>query len=579
MIKRLVSHAKEYKTQAIICMVMIVCEVALEVTIPYLMAQIVNVGIEKGDLGFIVNRGLMMMGMAALSLLSGALAARFSSTAGAGFAKNLREALFNKVQDFSFSNIDKFRTASLVTRLTTDVTNAQNTFIMMTRMAVRSPIMLICAVFMAITINARLAVVFLVAAPVLACLMALIMSLAYPRFRKMLTEYENMNGTVQENLISVRVVKAFVRDKFEADKFQKAADRVRDAMFRAERLAIWVMPAMQLVIYACIISIIWFGGGQIIAGSMEVGDLMSFITYTMQILMSLMMLGMVFMMFVISRASLQRIDEVLAEEPGIKAPEEGGIQIVPDGGVVFADAAFRYQEGSGEATLRHVNLSIRPGETVGIVGQTGSAKTTLVQLIPRLYDVQEGSVRVGGHDVRAYELKALRDSVAMVLQKNVLFSGTIKQNLKWGNEHATDAEIEDACRIAQAHDFITAFPNGYETDLGQGGVNVSGGQKQRLCIARALLKRPKIMILDDSTSAVDTATDNKIRTALKKDLAHMTTIIIAQRIASVKEADKIVVLDEGAISAVGTHDELMQSSQIYNEIYTLQQRGGEEIGA
>ncbi|MDR1620156.1 MAG: ABC transporter ATP-binding protein/permease [Clostridiales bacterium] len=554
---------------------MVIGEVGMEVSIPFLMTRIVNIGVANGDTPYIVKTGLAMIGMAALSLVFGILVSRFSATAGAGFAKNLRAALFNKVQDFSFANIDKFNTASLVTRLTTDVNNTQMTYMMVTRMFARSPIMLICAVIFAMNINAELAVIFLLVTPVLAVALAVIMSMAYPRFREMLGAYDKMNAAVQEDLIGIHAVKAFVREDYENEKFEKEAGKVRETMLRAERCVIWIMPIMTLLISACIVAIVWFGGNKIIYGSMMAGDLMSFITYTMQILVSLMMFGMVFMMYVVSRASMTRIAEVLEEKPGIVNPS-APIFTVDDGSVEYQNVMFRYREGSGEATLKNINLKINAGESVGIVGSTGSAKTTLAQLLPRLYDINGGKLLVGGHDVRDYDLKTLRDSVAMVLQKNVLFSGSIRDNLRWGDKTATDEEIAEACRIAQAHEFIMGFPNGYDADLVQGGANLSGGQKQRLCIARALLKKPKIMILDDSTSAVDTATDSKIRHNLSSRLAHMTTIIIAQRIASVMDADKIVVLDEGEIKGVGTHEELLRTSAIYNEIYRLQQKGGDK---
>lgn len=579
MIKKLARYIGEYKKQTILTPVAMIGEVGLEVTIPLLMARIVNIGVMNSDVAYIVKIGLIMIGMAIVSLTFGALSARLAATAAAGFAKNVREALFNKVLDFSFANVDKFSTASLVTRLTTDVNNVQNLFMMAIRMAIRAPTMLIMAIIMAVSVNAELAVVFIIAAPVLALAMGIIMSNAHPRFMKMLREYDRMNADVQENLIGIRVVKAFVREDHETEKFREAAGRVRDMQLAAEKIVIWNMPVMQLVMYGCMLGIAWFGGVKVIGGGMLTGDLMSFLAYTMQILMSLMMLGMVFIMFVINRASFNRIAEVLDETPSIVNPSGGGLTKVSDGSVEFDNVSFRYSSTSEESTLRNISFTIRPGETVGIMGATGSAKTTLVQLIPRLYDVQEGSIRVGGHDVRDYNLKALRDAVAMVLQKNVLFSGTIRENLRWGDEQATDEEIAEACRIAQAHEFIMSFPKGYDTGLGQGGVNVSGGQKQRLCIARALLKQPKIMILDDSTSAVDTATDQLIRSGFKKRLSGMTTIIIAQRVASVMDADKIIVLDEGRVSDLGTHEELMQRSEIYREVYVSQQKGVEEYAA
>ncbi len=583
MLKKMAPFVGKYWRQTILAPLTIIVEVLLEVRIPLLMADIVNIGVTNGDVAYIARTGLWMILLSLLSLLFGALSARFSSTAGAGFAMNLREALFNKIQDFSFANVDRFSTASLVTRLTTDVNNTQQSFMMVTRMAVRAPVMLVCAVIMAVRINANLAVIFLLALPVLAASMGLIMRFAYPRFEKMLKEYDGMNGAVQEDLIGIRVVKAFVREDHETQRFRKAAEKVRNAQIKAEKIIIWNMPIMQFVMYACMIAIAWFGGNRIIAGSMLTGDLMSFISYTTQILMSLMMFGMVFMMMVISRASRQRIIEVLEEPIDIKEPEanalgQHGLTHVADGSVDFHHVDFSYSKNPENLTLRDIDLHIRSGETIGVIGGTGAAKTTLVQLIPRLYDVLDGSVTVGGKDVREYDLTALRNAVAMVLQKNVLFSGTIRENLKWGNPDATEEQIQAACRAAAAHDFIMSFPKGYDTDLGQGGVNVSGGQKQRLCIARALLKHPKIMILDDSTSAVDTATDASIRKALRENLAGMTTIIIAQRIASVMDADRILVLNEGQVADIGTHEELMGRNEIYRDVYTSQQKGAQEDG-
>ncbi len=575
MLKTLLRHLGAYKKQAILAPITMILEVAMEVTIPFLMSRIINIGVANGDTAYIARIGLLMIGMAFFSLCFGMLTSRLSSTAGAGFAKNIREALFGRIQEFSFSNVDRFSTASLVTRLTTDVTSVQNTFMMTLRLAVRAPVMLVFAVIMAVSINTELATVFLVAVPVLAVTLIIVMTSAYPRFRKMLAEYDVMNRNVQEDLIGIRVVKAFVREDHETEKFRRSSTRVMQLQYAAERIVIFIMPAMMFVMYGCMIAISWFGGVRIINGTMLTGDLMSFVSYTTQILMSLMMMGMVFMMIVITRASFARIAEVLDEKPGIVNPENG-VKEVPHGGVAFENVRFRYSAGSGEHTLSDISLHIAPGQTVGVMGATGSAKTTLVQLIPRLYDVNEGRVLVGGNDVRSYDLKALRDAVAMVLQNNVLFSGTIRENLKWGNEDATDEQIAAACRIVQAHEFVMGFPEGYDTDLGQGGVNLSGGQKQRLCIARALLKRPKIMILDDSTSAVDTETDRRIRSGLKQELSGMTTIIIAQRAASIMDADQIVVLDEGRISAVGTHEQLLGSSEIYREVYASQHKGVDE---
>jgi ATP-binding cassette subfamily B protein len=562
----------KYKKYALLAPLTIIIEVFLEVNIPRVMAKLVDVGIANSDFSYILKMGLLMILMAVLSLVLGVLAARFASIAACGFAKGLRQGLFHKIQDFSFANMDKFTTASLVTRLTTDVNNAQMTFMMMIRMMIRAPIMLIMAVFMAVLLNAKLSLVFLFAIPVLGISLYFIASNAFPRFQAMLKKYDRLNAIIQENLIGIRVVKAFVRGEYEEEKFSDVADQVRQTQMKAEKIVVWNMPIMQFVMYGCMIAVSWFGGNLIIAGDMLSGELMGFISYITQILMSLMMITVVFVMFVITRASLVRITEVLNEQEDI-TEVVGAVNEVADSSVTFENVSFSYGGPKGNLILEGINLSIRSGETIGIIGGTGSAKTTLVQLIPRLYDATGGSVRVGGLDVRDYSLEALRNAVAMVLQKNVLFSGTIRENLKWGDENATEEDIIEACKAAQAHDFIMSFPNGYDTMLGQGGVNVSGGQKQRLCIARALLKKPKIIILDDSTSAVDTETDSKIRKALKEDLKGTTAIIIAQRIASVMDADRIVVMDDGKINGVGTHDELLKENSIYKEVYESQQRG------
>ncbi|MBQ4534766.1 MAG: ABC transporter ATP-binding protein, partial [Ruminococcus sp.] len=480
-----------------------------------------------------------------------------------------------KVQDFSFSNVDKFSTASLTTRLTTDVTNLQNAFMMLIRGAFRSPIMLVSATIMAVCVNPKLSVVFLFAIPVLGISIFFIATKAFPRFEKMLSQYDAMNGMVQENLTGIRVVKAFAREDYETKRFSETSDGVRRAQVFAEKLIILNMPIMQLVMYGSICAILWFGGNMAVDGDILTGQLSSFIMYVGQILISLMMLSMLFIMFVISRASMQRVYEVLSEEPAIADPE--GASVMPeDGSISFRNVSFSYFGDMNNLALENISLDIKSGETIGIIGGTGSSKSTLVQLITRLYDATEGTVTVGGHDVREYSLETLRDQVAMVLQKNVLFSGTIKDNLKWGNGDATDEEIIEACKSACAHDFIMGFPDGYDTYLGQGGVNVSGGQKQRLCIARALLKKPGIIILDDSTSAVDTATDSSIIKAFREKLADTTTIIIAQRISSVMDADRIIVMDGGEINGIGTHEELMSSNEIYREVYDSQQKGADE---
>ena len=572
MVKKVLPFAKKYGVYAILSPIAIIGEVWAEINIPKLMSQIVDTGIGNKDISYVLKVGGQMVLYALFALLCGALAARFAALGGLGFGSELRRGLFYKLQTYSFKNLDRFRTASLVTRLTADVNNIQNAFMMIIRVAVRAPFMLVCATWMAFKINHSLVSVFLVAIPVLGTALAVIACMAFPRFTAMLKRYDGLNASVQENLISIRVVKAFVRSDYEKKKFKEANDGLRDSSIRAEKVLALNGPFMQITIYACIIAILWFGGNHIINGTMQTGELISFISYVTQILMSLMMISMIFVMLVMSKASLVRIGEVLEEVPDIQDGKETGVK---DGSITFENVSFRYNGGAEENVLQNINLSIRSGETIGIIGGTGSAKSTLVQLIPRLYDASEGRVLVGGKDVRDYSLHVLRDAVSMVLQKNVLFSGSIRDNLRWGNENSTQEEIEEACESAQADGFVKSFPDGYDTDLGQGGVNVSGGQKQRLCIARALLKHPKIIILDDSTSAVDTATDAKIRAALRKDLKGTTALIIAQRISSVEDADRILVLNDGKISDFDTHENLMKNSEIYREVYESQKKGRE----
>lgn len=557
---------------SILTPILIVGEVIMEVSIPKAMSKIVDIGIANRDIDYVLKAGGVMVLMALASLFFGAMAAWTASIASMGFGRSVRQSLFYRVQDFSFSNIDRFSTSSLITRMTTDITNLQNAFMMVIRTLVRAPIMFISASVMAFSINAELSCIFLVAVPILGTVLAFTISKAHPRFKKMLRCFDKLNAKIQENLIGIRVVKAFVRGDYEDQNFDECADAVRQTQIRAERMVILNMPIMQMMVYLCIILVLWLGGNMIVVGQMGTGELVSFISYVNQILMSLMMIAFSFTMLVISKASVSRIVEVLNDTPDIPDHKDSDIA-VSDGSIAFEDVSFSYQGDLSRCALEHINLQIRSGETIGIIGGTGSAKSTLVHLIPRLYEATEGAVKVGGVDVKDYRQKTLRDQVAMVLQKNVLFSGTIRENLRWGNPDATDEEIVAACKAAQAHDFIMEFPNGYDTELGQGGLNVSGGQKQRLCIARALLKKPKIVILDDSTSAVDTATDSKIRASFRKELSDTTTIIIAQRISSVSDADRIVVLEEGKISAVGTHDELLKSSEIYREVYESQQKG------
>lgn len=597
-LKKMASCVGEYKVHAIFTSVLVALEVLFEILIPLIMAQIVNVGmvedatsftftLQLGSKGFelftmnnrvwfIVTCGAMMIVMALISLFFGTMSGRLAATASTGFAKNLRKKMFYKIENFSFANLDRFKTASLVTRLTTDVTNIQMAFQIIIRMLVRSPIMLILAMCMSISISPDLSLIFAAAIPVLIVGLIVGVKVVFPRFEKMLRKYDDMNESTQENLIGIRAVKAFVREDNEIDKFKKVSSTVQKLQFSAEKIIVIAFPFVQIVIYACMICVAWFGGNDIIVGNMKLGDFTAFLSYIMQILMSLIMVAMGFMNIVLSRASLDRIVEILDEKIDIEdAPDSQDIE-VKDGSIDFDNVDFSYSKSRDVLNLENIDLHIRSGETIGIIGGTGSAKSTLVQLIPRLYDVLDGEVKVGGINVKDYKLDKLRDSVAMVLQKNVLFSGTIRQNLLWGNKDATDEEIEHAAKAAQAHDFIMSFPDGYETELGQGGVNVSGGQKQRLCIARALLKKPKIMIMDDSTSAVDTATDAAIRSGLKKEFGDTTVLIIAQRISSVEDADRIIVMNDGKIDAVGTHEELLATNEIYRDVYNSQKKGSDE---
>jgi len=573
MIKKLYPYTKRFRRPMVLTPIFICFEVVLEIYIPFLMSKIVDIGIANADISYVLKIGGLMVGAALVSLSFGMLASKMSAEASMGFGSEVRRGIFHKIQEFSFSNVDKFTPASLVTRSTTDINNLQNAFMMMLRIFFRAPIMMIAATYMAFRINASLVKIFLIAIPILAVSLAVISASAHQRFLTMFQKYDGLNSSIQENLVAIRVVKAFVRAKHEKEKFDESNEQLMESSLRAQKLIIFTMPIMQFAMYATIIGILWFGGRMIVVGTMLTGELISFISYVSQILMSLMMLSMVFIMMVMSKASAERVTEVLEEVPDIKDAETEHSPEVADGAVEFRDVSFRYGAQSEQDVLSRINLTIHSGETIGIIGSTGAAKTSLVQLIPRLYDVTEGKIMVGGHDVRDYHTDVLRNAVSMVLQKNELFSGTIKDNMRWGNPNASDEEIEQACKDAQAHEFILSFPDGYDTELGQGGVNVSGGQKQRLCIARALLKNPKILILDDSTSAVDTATDAKIRDALKKRMHDATTIIIAQRIVSVCEADRIIVMDEGKINDVGTHEELLARNEIYRDVYTSQQKG------
>ena len=574
MIKKLVSHLGEYKRAAVLTPLFAALEAVMDVLLPTIMAFIIDLGIEKGDMHAIVKYGLLTFLVAAIALLLGVLAGKYAAEASTGFAGNLRDAMYENIQHYSFSNIDKFSTAGLVTRLTTDVTNIQNAFQMILQICTRAPVTLIVALFMAFSINAKLSLVFLVAMAFLGVMIVVLIPKAMQYFKLMFRKYDAVNGVVQENVGAIRVVKAFVREDYEDEKFSGAANALFKNSISAERIISFSMPIMQLTVYACILSISWFGAKMIVGQTgLTTGELTSLLSYVMNILMSLMMLSMVFVMVTQSAAAAQRIEEVLEEQPDITSPENA-VKTVKDGSVDFSHVTFAYQQRSGKPVLSDIDLHIRSGETIGVMGGTGSSKSSLVSLISRLYDVTAGEVRVGGVDVRKYDVESLRDAVSVVLQNNVLFSGTIYDNLRWGNENATDEQCREACRLACADEFIERFPEKYNTRIERGGTNVSGGQKQRLCIARALLKNPKVLILDDSTSAVDTATDAKIREAMRTHIPGTTKIIIAQRISSIQDADRVLVLDNGRVNAFDTPENLLKTNAIYQEVYNSQAGSG-----
>ena len=573
--KTLLSSVREYKKQSVLAPIFVILEVLMEVLIPMEMAKIIDVGIAGGDIGYIVQRGVILVCMAMLALWFGMMAGNMAAIAGAGYAKNLRHDIFYKIQEFSFKNIDHFSTSGLVTRMTTDITNVQMAYMMSIRLLARAPIMVVLSWIMTLMINRKIALLFLVVIPLLGGALIFIAKKAHPHFVKVFDEYDVLNNSVQENVNASRVVKAFVREDFEIRKFHGISQYVYDLFTKAEKIVAWNSPVMQFTVYIVVLAMILIGGRSIVFGSMETGEMTSVVVYAMQMLMSLMMVTFVFVMIMIAETSTDRITEVLTEVPDMQE-KDNAVKTVPNGDIDFDHVEFSYAGEGGNLSLKDINLHIKSGQTIGIIGGTGSAKSTLVQMIPRLYDVTNGSVKVGGIDVRDYNLEILRDQVSMVLQKNVLFSGSIYENIRWGNENASDEEVQRVCRLAQADGFVKEFPAGYNTMIVQGGNNVSGGQKQRLCIARALLKKPKILILDDSTSAVDTKTDAMIRKAFREEIPDTTKIIIAQRVSSIEDADQIIVLDKGEISGIGTSEELLKTNAIYREVYESQVKGGED---
>lgn len=573
--RKLFRSIREYKKESILAPVFVVLEVFMEVLIPLLMANIIDIGIANGDMGYITEMGILLVVMAMLALVFGAIAGNMAAKGAAGYAKNLRHDIFYKIQDFSFKNIDKFSTSSLVTRLTTDITNVQMAYMMTIRLLARAPIMIVLSLIMTFTINTKIALMLLITIPILGGILIFIAKTAHPHFIKVFDEYDVLNNTVQENVNAARVVKAYVREDHEVGKFHKISTTVYNLFTKAEKIVAWNSPTMQFVVYTVVLMMVLIGGESIIGGQMETGQMTSVIVYAMQILSSLMMVSFVFVMIMIAEASSDRIAEVLDEVPEMQNKPDAVME-APNGDIDFENVDFSYSGEGGALSLKKVNLHIKSGQTVGIIGGTGSAKSTLVQLIPRLYDATRGCVKVGGVDVRDYNLEALRDQVSMVLQKNVLFTGSIYDNIRWGDENASDEEVQRVCRLAQADGFVQEFPHGYHTMIVQGGNNVSGGQKQRLCIARALLKKPKILILDDSTSAVDTKTDAMIRKAFREEIPDTTKIIIAQRVSSVEDADMIIVMDDGKINGIGTSEELLKNNAIYREVYESQVKGGNE---